>query len=67
MVRSCNHVQLFSGSTHMRDRYFTLAHEIAHNLVQPHNAEHEFYFSSICEAHMDGLISVLQSTHHVAS
>ncbi|KZS96620.1 hypothetical protein SISNIDRAFT_450322, partial [Sistotremastrum niveocremeum HHB9708] len=32
--------------------YFTLAHEIAHNLVQLHNAEHEFYFSSICEAHM---------------
>jgi len=29
--------------------YFTLAHEIAHNLVTPHNAEHEFYFSSICE------------------
>ncbi|KAL5498075.1 hypothetical protein ACEPAH_3006 [Sanghuangporus vaninii] len=32
--------------------FFTLAHEIAHNLVQPHNSEHEFYFSSICEAHV---------------
>jgi len=29
--------------------YFSLAHEIAHNLVQPHNSEHEFYFSSICQ------------------
>jgi len=29
--------------------YYTLAHEIAHNLVQPHNSEHEFYFSAICE------------------
>ena len=33
-------------------RYFTLAHEIAHNLVQPHNSEHEFYFSAICEKHI---------------
>ncbi|KAJ3749126.1 hypothetical protein DFH05DRAFT_638806 [Lentinula detonsa] len=32
--------------------YFTLAHEIAHNLVQPHNSEHEFYFAAICEKHV---------------
>ncbi|PBK91347.1 hypothetical protein ARMGADRAFT_1013798 [Armillaria gallica] len=32
--------------------YFTLAHEIAHNLVQPHNSEHEFYLSAICEKHL---------------
>ncbi|KIK92678.1 hypothetical protein PAXRUDRAFT_829728 [Paxillus rubicundulus Ve08.2h10] len=32
--------------------FFTLAHEIAHNLVEPHNSEHEFYFSAICEAHI---------------
>ncbi|RXW23364.1 hypothetical protein EST38_g2483 [Candolleomyces aberdarensis] len=32
--------------------YFTLAHEIAHNLVQPHNSEHEFYFSAICEKYL---------------
>ncbi|KAG8215924.1 hypothetical protein J3R82DRAFT_7898 [Butyriboletus roseoflavus] len=32
--------------------FFTLAHEIAHNLIEPHNSEHEFYFSAICEAHM---------------
>ena len=36
-------------------RYFTLAHEIAHNLVQPHNSEHEFYFSSICQKYLPGL------------
>lgn len=33
-------------------RFFTLAHEIAHNLIEPHNSEHEFYFSAICEAHV---------------
>ncbi|KAH9171880.1 hypothetical protein EDB89DRAFT_2070434 [Lactarius sanguifluus] len=37
--------------------YFTLAHEIAHNLVHPHNSEHEFYFSAICEAYLVTLIS----------
>ncbi|KAH8112414.1 hypothetical protein DFH11DRAFT_1607467 [Phellopilus nigrolimitatus] len=39
--------------------FFTLAHEIAHNLVQPHNSEHEFYFSSICEAHVTHLAQLL--------
>lgn len=42
-------------------RYFTLAHEIAHNLVQPHNSEHEFYFSAICEKHIAGLGKLLGS------
>ncbi|KAG2046980.1 hypothetical protein BDR06DRAFT_1033197 [Suillus hirtellus] len=32
--------------------YFALAHEIAHNLVQRHNSEHEFYFPVPCEAHI---------------
>ncbi|KAJ6607773.1 hypothetical protein B0H10DRAFT_2070382 [Mycena sp. CBHHK59/15] len=35
--------------------YFTLAHEIAHNLVHPHNSEHEFYFSAICERHFSAI------------
>ncbi|KAF9051010.1 hypothetical protein BDZ89DRAFT_1098552 [Hymenopellis radicata] len=39
--------------------YFTLAHEIAHNLVQPHNSEHEFYLSAICEKHLMDLGNVL--------
>ncbi|KAF8070283.1 hypothetical protein FPV67DRAFT_1486835 [Lyophyllum atratum] len=39
--------------------YFTLAHEIAHNLVQPHNSEHEFYFSAICEKHIMNLGGLL--------
>ncbi|KAJ4468229.1 hypothetical protein J3R30DRAFT_3830515 [Lentinula aciculospora] len=39
-------------STALVSWYFTLAHEIAHNLVQPHNSEHEFYFSAICEKHI---------------
>lgn len=32
-----------------------MAHEIAHNLVQPHNSEHEFYFSAICEKYIKQL------------
>ena len=40
-------------------RYFTLAHEIAHNLVQPHNSEHEFYFSAICEKYLLSLGKLL--------
>ncbi|KIP09762.1 hypothetical protein PHLGIDRAFT_102310 [Phlebiopsis gigantea 11061_1 CR5-6] len=41
--------------------YFSLAHEIAHNLVQPHNAEHEFWFSSICEKYMPAFVALLTS------
>ncbi|KAF8432206.1 hypothetical protein L210DRAFT_3763951 [Boletus edulis BED1] len=32
--------------------FFTLAHELAHNLVKEHNSEHEFWFAAICEAHV---------------
>jgi hypothetical protein len=41
-------------------RFFTLAHEIAHNLVQPHNSEHEFYFSAICEKYVGALAQLLK-------
>ncbi|KAH9953159.1 hypothetical protein BC827DRAFT_1380025 [Russula dissimulans] len=44
--------------------YFTLAHEIAHNLVHPHNSEHEFYFSAICEAYLAPLSELLQDSLH---
>ncbi|KAG6820876.1 hypothetical protein H0H93_010220 [Arthromyces matolae] len=43
-------------------RFFTLAHEIAHNLVHPHNSEHEFYFSAICEKHIENLGGLFMST-----
>ncbi|KAJ6497900.1 hypothetical protein C8R45DRAFT_984590 [Mycena sanguinolenta] len=39
--------------------YFTLAHEIAHNLVHPHNSEHEFYFSAICEKYFPAICARL--------
>ncbi|CAA7259259.1 unnamed protein product [Cyclocybe aegerita] len=39
--------------------YFTIAHEIAHNLVHPHNSEHEFYFSAISERFLTKLIHIL--------
>ena len=40
-------------------RFFTLAHEIAHNLVKEHNSEHEFWFSAMCEAHISKLAEIL--------
>ncbi|KAI0670652.1 hypothetical protein C8Q78DRAFT_1037269 [Trametes maxima] len=39
--------------------YFTLAHEIAHNLVKAHNSEHEFYFSSICEQYLPAFMKLI--------
>ncbi|KAI1790758.1 hypothetical protein LXA43DRAFT_921512 [Ganoderma leucocontextum] len=39
--------------------YFTLAHEIAHNLVAAHNSEHEFYFSSICETYLPAFMKLV--------
>lgn len=35
--------------------YFSVAHELAHNLVAEHNSEHEFYFSSIAEQYFMAL------------
>ena len=35
--------------------YFSVAHELAHNLVLAHNSEHEFYFSSIAEQYFMSL------------
>ncbi|CAO1635090.1 unnamed protein product [Sympodiomycopsis kandeliae] len=29
--------------------YFSVAHEIAHNIEKQHNAQHEFYTSALCE------------------
>jgi hypothetical protein len=48
---TCIELDLMAGSAFC-SRFFTLAHEIAHNLVLPHNSEHEFYFSATCEEHM---------------
>lgn len=39
--------------------YFSMAHELAHNLVADHNSEHEFYFSSIAEQHFTRLAHYL--------
>ena len=47
-------------------RYFTIAHEIAHNLVQPHNSEHEFYFSAICERYLLQLAKLIGSPLSIA-
>lgn len=41
--------------------YFTMAHELAHNLVAAHNSEHEFYFSSIAEQYVLALAQYIGS------
>ncbi|KIJ58355.1 hypothetical protein HYDPIDRAFT_119620 [Hydnomerulius pinastri MD-312] len=40
--------------------FFTLAHEIAHNLTNLHNSDHEFWFSAICEAHLVAFSQLLR-------
>ena len=39
--------------------FHSLAHELAHNLVGPHNAEHSFYFSSLCEQYFERMAGLL--------
>ncbi|KAF9091390.1 hypothetical protein BGX27_002024, partial [Mortierella sp. AM989] len=39
--------------------FFTMAHELAHNLVVEHNSKHEFYFSSFCEQYLPALMTVM--------
>lgn len=41
--------------------YFSMAHELAHNLVLAHNSEHEFYFSSIAEQYFMSLAKYITS------
>jgi hypothetical protein len=44
--------------------YFSMAHELAHNLVLPHNAEHAFYTSAIAQQYflpLAGYIAELDS------
>ncbi|KAK4046064.1 hypothetical protein OIV83_006387 [Microbotryomycetes sp. JL201] len=41
--------------------YHTLAHEIAHNLVKPHDAEHSWWMSSISETYMMRLVNLLST------
>ncbi|GAA5870207.1 hypothetical protein JCM16303_001925 [Sporobolomyces ruberrimus] len=43
--------QLVEGkySEALISNFHTVAHELAHNLVKPHDAQHSFYFSSFCE------------------
>ncbi|CAG7850452.1 SubName: Full=Uncharacterized protein {ECO:0000313/EMBL:CCA72144.1} [Serendipita indica DSM 11827] len=41
--------------------FFTLAHEIAHNLIGPHNAEHSYYMNQISSTHLLALVDELQA------
>ncbi|WRT66409.1 uncharacterized protein IL334_003365 [Kwoniella shivajii] len=39
--------------------YFSIAHELAHNLESAHNSAHEFYFSSIAEEYLIKFVELL--------
>ena len=39
--------------------YFSVAHEVAHNVVAAHNAEHEWYFSAIAEKYVVSLVEYI--------
>lgn len=41
--------------------FFSVAHEIAHNLEQQHNAQHEFYTSALCEQFFMSLANYIVS------
>lgn len=43
--------------------FFSLAHELAHNLESAHNATHEFYFSSISEEFLPHFIKTFCFTN----
>ena len=55
----------------VESRFFTLAHELAHNLIKQHNSEHEFWFAAICEARLcvctavEAYPSLINTTMHV--
>ncbi|KAI5994116.1 hypothetical protein F5J12DRAFT_962838, partial [Pisolithus orientalis] len=40
--------------------FLALAHEIAHNLTDLHNSNHEFWFSAICENHLVAFSQLLR-------
>ncbi|KAI6119159.1 hypothetical protein EDD16DRAFT_1791904 [Pisolithus croceorrhizus] len=42
--------------------FLVLAHEIAHNLTDLHDSEHEFWFSAICEEHLPAFSRFLRPT-----
>ncbi|KAG9312490.1 hypothetical protein JVU11DRAFT_6877 [Chiua virens] len=41
--------------------FFTIAHEIAHNLIEDHNPDHEFWFAAICAEHVAAFSEFRQS------
>ncbi|GAA5897454.1 hypothetical protein JCM8208_003276 [Rhodotorula glutinis] len=42
--------------------YHSVAHEIAHNLVKPHDAQFNFFFSQFCEEYFVPMARLLQQT-----
>ncbi|BGP21645.1 ubiquitin system component Cue [Rhodotorula toruloides] len=41
--------------------FHTIAHELSHNLVKPHDSQFSFYFSAMCEEHFLGMAKLLQT------
>lgn len=59
-----SHRRVLTGQL-SHSRFFTIAHEIAHNLVKPHNSEHAFWFSAICEAHVSNFVQILDPMAYI--
>ncbi|BGO96619.1 hypothetical protein RTG_00437 [Rhodotorula toruloides ATCC 204091] len=41
--------------------FHTIAHELSHNLVKPHDSQFSFYFSAMCEEHFLPMAKLLQT------
>ncbi|KAK3823332.1 MAG: hypothetical protein J3Q66DRAFT_331502 [Benniella sp.] len=41
--------------------FFTMAHELAHNIISIHDSKHEYYMSSFCERFLPTLITVMMA------
>jgi len=41
--------------------FFTIAHELAHNIISIHDSKHEYYMSSFCERFLPTLITVMMA------
>ncbi|GES75147.1 hypothetical protein GLOIN_2v1492018 [Rhizophagus clarus] len=40
--------------------FMTLCHELAHNIILPHNSKHEYYFSSFAEIYMSNYLTLIE-------
>jgi len=54
--------KFWGGNEAISFYYFVFGHEIAHNLVDAHNTDHEIFFSKLCEKHLNRLSQFLTNS-----